>query len=241
LENLIKKAIVESPLNLKENAPLADENVCKTFVVAVASPASGVPVLLRTYGTTTADAFDAKTWEAALATSADPTFFEPVLINGVPYVGAGRRRNNPTAQAITEAQKLWPERAIGCLLSIGTGLENAIQLSDWSGSESYSWFVDALAPKGSYGLDVVANYCVDSLTSCEKIHHDVCSELPGRIVVDQNYFRWNVPRVLSAIGVEEWKKIVDVVELTNEYMKQGHVKYRKLAVARLLLNPQTAG
>jgi len=238
LERLLKTAITES--KLKEDTPLADESVCNTFVISVAARSAGIPELMRTYNTATADASEAKIWEAARATSAAPTFFEPVLIHGIPYSDAGTGWNNPSMEAIAEAHKIWPKRPIGCLVSIGTGLEKAIQLTDGSGKESYNWLLHKLAPKASYRLDVAAKYCVDSLTSCEKIHHDVCSKFPDRIVVDRNYFRWNVPQGLSDIGLEEWKKLSDVIALTNTYMKKGDVENRKLAVARLLLNPQTA-
>jgi len=239
LERLVKEAIVKSPLNLTDDAPLTDETVCKTFVVSVRTRAADVPVLMRTYSTRTADAFEAKIWEVARATSAAPTFFEPILIRGRPYGDAGTGWNNPTVEAIAEVHKIWPKRPIGCLLSIGTGLEKAKKLGDGS-NESCSWLLSKLVPKKSFKLDVARN-CVDCLTSCEKNHHDACSKFPERIVVDQNYFRFNVPQGLSEIGLEEWEKIGDVVDLTEMYMDRGEMERKKIVVASLLLNPQTAG
>ena len=238
MERLVKGSITESPLTLNDEAPLPDETVCKTFVVAIRTRAAEIPVLMRTYSTRTADAFQAKIWEAARATSAAPTFFEPVLIRGRPYGDAGTGWNNPTIEAIVEAHRIWPNRPIGCLLSIGTGLEKAKKLSNGS-SEPYSWLLSKLVPKKSFKLDV-AKYCVDCLTSCEKSHHDACSKFPDRIIVNANYFRFNVPQGLSEIGLEEWDKIGDVVDLTETYMDHGDMERKKLAVANLLLNPQTA-
>jgi hypothetical protein len=200
--------------------------------------AADIPVLMRTYSTRTADAFQVKIWEAARATSAAPTFFEPVLISGRPYGDAGTGWNNPTVEAIAEVRKIWPDRPIGCLLSIGTGLEKVKKLGDGA-SESYSWLLSKLAPKKSFKLDVT-RYCVDCLTSCEKSHHDACSKFSDRIVVDENYFRFNVPQGLSEIGLEEWEKIGDVVDLTETYMDHGDIQRKKLAVANLLLNPHSA-
>ena len=176
----------------------------------------------------TDEADEVKIWEAARATSAAPTFFEPILIHGIPYTDGGIGWNNPTVEAIAGARQIWPKRPIGCLLSIGTGLKNAIPFSDGSGSESYSWFMNKLAPKSPYGLEIVAKYCVSALTRCEETHQHVCLNFPAHIVADQNYFRWNVPQGLSAIGVEEWKNIGDVVALTNKYMKQWTVENVRL-------------
>ena len=240
LERLVKEAITESPLKLKDDAPLTtDEAVCcKTFVVSLRTRAADIPVLMRTYSTRTDDAFQAKIWEVARATSAAPTFFQPISIHGSLYEDAGTGWNNPTIEAIAEAHSIWPNRPIGCLLSIGTGLEKSKKLGDGS-SEPYSWLLSKLVPKRSFKLDV-ARYCVDCLTSCEKSHHDACSKFADRIVVDANYFRFNVPQGLSEIGLEEWEKIGNIVDLTKMYMDHGGMARQKLAVANLLLNPQTA-
>lgn len=117
----------------------------------------------------------ARIWEAARATSAAPTFFQPITINGVKYGDGGTGWNNPTAEALAEAYHIWPSRLIGCLLSLGTGLEEAIQLSEGNDglSEGFSRsLLQRLAPHPSFQLEV-AKYCVTSLTSCEKIHRDV--------------------------------------------------------------------
>ena len=163
-------------------------------------------------------------------------------INGVTYGDGGTGWNNPTAEAITEAHKIWPNRPIGCLLSIGTGLEKAIQLNhdDESSPEIRTQLLRMLAPRESFQLDV-AKYCVASLTSCEKIHRDVSSQFPDRIIPYKNYFRLNVPQGMSEIGLEEWKKIGDIIALTETYMDHGEIEGRKISIAKLLLNPQTAG
>jgi len=226
---------------LQPDAPLEESRTCKTFVVAIRIRASGAAAQrMRTYNTDTADAFPARIWEAARATSAAPTFFQPIIINGVKYGDGGTGWNNPTAEAIAEAHNIWPGWPIGCLLSLGTGLEKAIQLSDDTDelSEGFSHLLlQKLAPKASYQLEV-AKYCVASLTSCEKIHRDVSEKYPDRLVPNVNYFRFNVPQGMSTIGLEEWKKIGDIVALAEDYMDHGEILDRKKTIARLLLNPQ---
>ena len=243
LESALKKVIADSSLNLQPDALLEEPSMCKTFVVAIRTRGTGAAAYrMRTYNTDTADAFSGRIWEAARATSAAPTFFQPIIINGVKYGDGGTGWNNPTAEAIAEAHHIWPGRPIGCLLSLGTGLEKANQLSDGNdelSEEFWRSLLKKLAPQASFQLEV-AKYCVASLTSCEKIHRDVSEKYPDRIIPNGNYFRFNVPQGMSKIGLEEWKKIGDIVALTEDYVDHGEILDRKKTVARVLLNPQLA-
>jgi hypothetical protein len=242
-EAVLKKIITKSRLKLQPDAPLADENTCKTFVIAIRTQAGGAAVRMRTYGTNTADAFSAKIWEAARATSAAPTLFEQIIINGVTYSGGGTGWNNPTTEAIAEIYNIWPDRQIGCLLSIGTGLENAIQLNNINDGILFdvrAQLLRLLVPKTSFKLDV-AKYCVDSLMSCEKIHRDVSTQFRDRIIPFKNYFRFNVPQGIFNIGLQEWKKVGEIIALSQNYMEHGEVEKWKITIANLLLNPQSAG
>jgi hypothetical protein len=242
-ETVLKKVVAESPLNLQPDALLKEPNTCKTFVVAIRTRGMGAAaVRMRTYDSNTADASPARIWEAARATSAAPTFFEPITIKGVKYGDGGTGWNNPTAEALAEAHHIWPNRLIGCLLSLGTGLEEAIQLSEGNDepSEGFSRsLLQKLAPGASFKLEV-AKYCVASLTSCEKIHREVSEKYPDRITPNGNYFRFNAPQGMSKIGLEEWKKVGDIVALTEDYMDHGEMLERKKTVARVLSNPQLA-
>ena len=236
--------VAESQLNLQPDALLEEPNCCKTFVVAIRTRGAGATaVRMRTYDTNTADAFPGRIWEAARATSAPLTFFQPITINRVQYGDGGTGWNNPTAEAMAEAHHIWPDRPIGCLLSLGTGLEGAIQLSEGNGELSQGVsrsLLEKLAPQTSFQLEI-AEYCVASLTSCEKIHREVSEKYPERIVPNRNYFRFNVPQGMSKIRLEDWKKVGDIISLTEDYMDHGEILERKKTVARVLLNPQLAG
>jgi Patatin-like phospholipase len=240
---VLKKVVAESPLKLQPDALLEEPNTCKTFVVAIRTRGAGASAIrMRTYNTDDHDAFSARIWEAARATSAAPTFFDPITINDIKYGDGGTGWNNPTAEALAEAHYVWPSRPIGCLLSIGTGLEEANQLSEdghvRSGGFSGS-LLQTVAPVVSFKLEV-ARYCVASLTSCEKIHRDISEKYPDRIVPHRNYFRFNVPQGMSKIRLDEWEKLGDIRALTEEYMDHGDILEQKKTVARFLLNPQLA-
>jgi hypothetical protein len=243
LEEQIKSVIKSSRLNLDENAPLKDSRngACKTFVVAESIRAGGVAVRMQSYDSRSAFAFEASIWQAARATSAAPTFFMPVEIDGVLYGDGGTGWNNPTEEAIAEAHTIWPNRPIGCLVSLGTGLEKELQLGDDKGrndSLKRSLLRKGL-PKVSFNI-AVAEYFVASLTSCEKTHRKI-SEHPEKLGIAGKYFRFNVPQGLSDIGLEEWKKMGDVIASTNKYTSHGDVRRSKEKVARLLLEPETEG
>ncbi|MCJ1231417.1 hypothetical protein MMC12_008094 [Toensbergia leucococca] len=64
-----------------------------------------------------------KIWEAARATSAAPGFFDPLVIG--PYqtqlVDGGMGANNPVQYAMLAAEQIWPNRAVQCLVSVGSG------------------------------------------------------------------------------------------------------------------------
>ena len=232
------KAVVSSA-GLSPDAELKDSrgDLCRTFVIST-SLRTGGATRMRTYDTLTADAFQGRIWEVARATSAAPTFFSPIYIGDVRYGDGGTGWNNPTKEAIAEAHNIWPNRPIGCVVSIGTGLEEALQLNDKS--QEIPKFIESILRKTSPKLAfqvAVAEYCVKCLTSCENVHREL-AENPERIILDGNYFRLNVPQGMSKIGLDEWDKLEDMIALSNNYMTHGDLLKPKQTIAKLLRKPQ---
>ena len=62
-------------------------------------------------------------WQAARATSAAPSYFEPIKINDATYVDGGFTFNNPSREIIREVLSMHnnADDCINCLVSIGTG------------------------------------------------------------------------------------------------------------------------
>jgi predicted acylesterase/phospholipase RssA len=128
IQNIVANAVdggQDPSSKLKDEHP----QLCPTFVVATRLRA-GAPVRMRSYGTPDDDAFEACIWQAGRATSAAPTFFLPITINHIRYGDGGMGWSNPAKEAILEARNKWPDRPIGILISIGTGLEDALALND---------------------------------------------------------------------------------------------------------------
>ncbi len=89
-----------------------------------------LPVMVTTYDLVRAQSFLIKSWksdraeipmvDAALATSAAPTYFPPHPLGGLELVDGGVYANSPGWLALTEARKLWPGHPVQ-VLSIGFG------------------------------------------------------------------------------------------------------------------------
>jgi hypothetical protein len=106
----------------------------KVFAVSAEIEAGGKvsPFLFRTYDPENerpGECFPAErgkhtgtVWEAGMATGAAPFYFDSREIDGKEFVDGGIIANNPTAMALAEIQAVWPDRRIGCVVSIGCGL-----------------------------------------------------------------------------------------------------------------------
>lgn len=249
LEKEIKKVIKAAPDGSKEDAMFedprveADTNKCRTFVLASRPEGSGKSaVRMRTYYTKDNDAFDAQIWQVARATSAAPTYFSPIEIKGIRY-GDGRIGwNNPTLEAINETDCIWPGRPIACVVSAGTGLEDALQLAIESRVPSATGplgqFPLPLNPKQAFDL-AVAEYCVVCVTSCERTHGQIASNLK-KFGIDGlwQYVRLNVPQGMARIGLQEWKKIPMIAALAEDYMEDVGLRELKRQVAERLSSPE---
>lgn len=248
LELEMRKVIKASPDGSEDDAMFEDPRVvadtrsCRTFVLASRPEGLGkAAVRMRSYATEDNDPFQAQIWQVARATSAAPTYFLPIDISGIRY-GDGRIGwNNPTMEAINEANYIWPGRPIACVISVGTGLEDAIQVTTESRAPSISGVLGqlfrSLTPKQAFEL-AVAQYCVSCVTSCERTHGQVASNIT-KFGIDGpwQYVRLNVPQGMAKIGLQEWKKFHMIAALTEDYMEDINVRELKRQIAERLTSP----
>lgn len=94
---------------------------------------AGSPHIFRTYNVDQNQEDDCTIWEALRATFAHPDFFDRMSI-GPPgmeqlFVDGGFGCNNPVAQVLSEARLAFPDRDIACVISIGAGVANVIQMT----------------------------------------------------------------------------------------------------------------
>ncbi|KAK1978527.1 patatin-like phospholipase [Colletotrichum cereale] len=147
LEKVIKDLIERKLPGRQEGAEgilLAPKNQasgCKVFVTAVNMEEGNVkpPVLLRSYENPRekSELPKIKIWQAARATSAAPTYFEPLKVDGYQFVDGGLQANNPLGWLWNEVLTTFgAERTTACFLSLGTGVPPSQELPSPQASPS---------------------------------------------------------------------------------------------------------
>lgn len=134
IKTLIQKKLGDenAAMDMERASPEVDP--CLTFVVATRGLVADGPLrLFRSYQCESEKVDSCGIWEAARATTADPSFFKHVCITDPStntkedFIGGGIAYNNPSELALQEARKIWTDSKQFSLLSIGTGYQNPIQ------------------------------------------------------------------------------------------------------------------
>jgi patatin-like phospholipase/acyl hydrolase len=123
------------------------------------------PVLVTTYDLVARTPRFFKSWRddagvpmavAAEATSAAPTYFEPVVVAGAPLIDGGVFAGNPAMCAYAEARRLRPDSDVR-LLSLGTGSQTRSitydQARGWGALEWAQPIIDVVLDGSSDAVD----------------------------------------------------------------------------------------
>ena len=181
-----------------------------------------VPVIFRTYESPKEPSIPCKLWEAARATSAAPTFFKKIEIGprAIPFIDGGLGRNNPTAQLLEEAEDVYSKEKVACVISIGTGQANIVNISDPN-------FIERnIVPIG------VIKAVVAISTDCEETAQHMEKRFkhwPG------TYFRFNVEQGLQKVKLGDWEKLGQVADLTRHYIHLEEIDRRLDRAVQALL------
>ncbi|OBT53072.1 hypothetical protein VE04_07984, partial [Pseudogymnoascus sp. 24MN13] len=219
LEREIKNQIRKSKVAKNDDQILLQdpESPCKVCVFALRESNSKLAIL-RTYDYLHASQtlFDeCKVWEACRATSAAPTFFDPVQIG--PYkqsfIDGGLGYNNPIFKVYDEAQNIWPDRTV-VATSIGTGE----------------------VPGTAFGgnLKKIAESITKIVTGCDVVADDFYNANKV-MVAEERYCRLSVTHGLGNIGLEEHKHIGEIVDQTQEYLSRGEPQAKLKQCIKALL------
>jgi len=151
---------------------------------------------------------------ALRATSAAPTYFSPVKIGNKCYVDGGMIANNPTELAIFEAHRLWKDRYIQCIVSIGTG-------------------VPTQTP-GSQNVLRLVNEIVNIATDSEMTNTRV-KEWLKFVHPKPDYFRLSPPGI-GSINLDASSKtiLLEMEKATNLYMEQPEQQQEISRIAEIL-------
>jgi Patatin-like phospholipase len=193
-----------------------------SFVVAIDETKIAVPegaVLLRSYTENTfvspsGQAESCFIWQAAMATSAAPVFFSPVLIGDKILLDGGLGHNNPTEHLISEAEKRWPNSEIGTVVSIGTGVKRGEMLA----REMHK----VTAGSGWRAKLHIIPVLKSLATSSETIERSVRRFFEGRRQSDC-YYRFNVLEGMD-MQLFDYSKMQDIRESTEKYLQKPVVQ-----------------
>jgi len=163
------------------------------------------------YGGTT----EAEIWEGLRASSAAPTFFSEIRVNGELHADGAIVANNPTAVALHEAKCIYPGVPVEVLVSIGNGKAA-------SGDDAF---------KDSVGWNDVLGTIIDSATSTEFVHHTLQDLLPPN-----QYFRFNPSTQHTAIDETDPGRLAYWVARTHEHIEAERDRFEELGA---ILRPQT--
>jgi predicted acylesterase/phospholipase RssA len=179
------------------------------------------PILFRTYEHPSN--VECTIWEAARATTATPTFFEPIKIGdlSIRYIDGGVGLNNPIDQLRKEAEAQFEVCGVACIVSIGCGQKPVIKI------KKRSYFSQAL--QTSHPKDIV-KVCAELVADSEEAHDRTGAYFAKQPGV---YFRFSVNKD-AGVGMEEWKKLEDVAATTTNYMEASDIQQQFRLVARLL-------
>ncbi|KAI9666029.1 MAG: hypothetical protein M1821_003964 [Bathelium mastoideum] len=193
---------------------------CKTFVCAFNGFTTQTD-LLRSYPTnrTGHTSYDCSVVEAVRATSAAPLFFEPIEIQHLNegthtvFLDGGLRANNPISEVLIEAQRIWPDRSIECLLSVGTGVA----------------LPQGFKPDKNrlhQVLEKLAKIATDADDKARQFHETQ----EGRSLKSTGkYFRFSVPQGISKDDMEKFERMPYMEAMTGSYIRDQAFEIEKCA------------
>eukprot|EP00186_Timspurckia_oligopyrenoides_P002214 CAMPEP_0182448056 /NCGR_PEP_ID=MMETSP1172-20130603/23142_1 /TAXON_ID=708627 /ORGANISM="Timspurckia oligopyrenoides, Strain CCMP3278" /LENGTH=933 /DNA_ID=CAMNT_0024644773 /DNA_START=665 /DNA_END=3466 /DNA_ORIENTATION=- len=152
---------------------------------------------------------EAFVWEAMRASSAAPTYFAEVRVNGELHADGAIVANNPAACAISEVKCLYPGVPIECLVSLGNG-----ELKKGSEEEVIQ----------NVGWNDILSSIIGSATSTEHTHHVLDDTLPKN-----TYFRLNPKTKSVQIDETSSERLSEWVADAKEYIEANEARFEELS------------
>jgi hypothetical protein len=141
-----------------------------------------------------------KVWEVARATSAAPTFFQPIRLNNKDYSDGGVGNNNPAQlmldEVIYKAGEESLSAALGVLVSIGAGQKPTKRLrvkKKYPGLSSLKIVKEASR---------ILRHLKDTSTDVEAIHKHVSDRCKDNKF--NHYYRWTGGPEVGGLAMDEW-------------------------------------
>ncbi|PVH75932.1 FabD/lysophospholipase-like protein, partial [Cadophora sp. DSE1049] len=203
LENAVRETIKGSGISETDLFNDGNERWCRTFVCTVDQNTNSI-VRLRSYALPDESNIPASICQAALATSAATTFFEPVHIGNRKFADGGLGANNPVDEVEGEAANIWCSESgdmkplVKCFLSIGTG------------NPGIKAFQESL-------VEFLGQTVVSIATETEETQKRFIAKW-RKHYGENRYFRFNVDQGLQSIGLDEYKQQGAIESATERYL-----------------------
>ncbi|GMG01878.1 unnamed protein product [Aspergillus oryzae] len=169
-------------------------------------------VRLRDYNVPSKDNISATICQAALATSAATTFFDPVYIGKRKFVDGALGSNNPVDEVEGEAADIWCpgtgdlKPLVKCFVSIGTGDPGIAAIEDKALKFLSETLVNIATETGRTEKKFIARWAK---------HYD-----------EKRYFRFNVEQGLQGVGLEEYREQGKIEAATHRYLDHQAQEFR---------------
>ncbi|CAE7123276.1 unnamed protein product, partial [Rhizoctonia solani] len=186
---------------------------CKTVVLAMArhNMNASLPTMFRSYSIPTGAGPECTIVNALYATMAHPDLFKSIEIihSGVSqsFVGGEIGCSNPLAHVLSEVKRLYPDRHVSCIISIGAGHARTIQVPNPS-----RWYrnQDAVVMR-------------DMATDSERVAEEVAMRFNGG---DGVYFRFNVDQGMRNMKGGSWEKLGETTQHTQAYLQRNETNQK---------------
>ncbi|KAJ5993903.1 FabD/lysophospholipase-like protein [Penicillium sp. IBT 35674x] len=225
LESAINEVITSS--GSKPTDPFDDkiDRGCRVFVCSITQETKEI-VRLRSYSMHNKPGISATICQAARATSAATTFFEPVSIGARRFADGALGANNPVDEVEGEASNIWCEQTgdlkplVKCFISIGTGNPGKKAMED-----NLLKFVSKTLP----ALTTQTEQTEKRFIAKWRQHYD-----------SKRYFRFNVDQGLQDVGLAEYKDQGLIETATEGYLDHQAVEFRVRDCVENLKSKQNA-
>ncbi|CAE7148191.1 unnamed protein product, partial [Rhizoctonia solani] len=207
LQEALKRMVREATGNEGEmmNGRRADDR-CKTHNLN-----ASLPVMFRSYPVTANAGPDSPIWNALYATLAHPDLFKSIDIvdSGVSqsFVGGEIGCSNPLAHVLSEVQRIYPNRQVASIISIGAGHARTMQVPN---------------PSRLYRTqDVVV--MKQMATDSERVAEEVTLRFQGTSGV---YYRFNVDQGMQDMKDGSWEKLDEATQHTKAYLRRNETNQK---------------
>ncbi|KAE8375612.1 hypothetical protein BDV26DRAFT_12224 [Aspergillus bertholletiae] len=211
LESAIKDAVTSHGAKETDLFNDGGERGCRVFVCTTSHETKDI-VRLRDYNVPSKDNIPATICQAALATSAATTFFNPVYIGRRKFVDGALGSNNPVDEVEGEAADIWCpgtgdlKPLVKCFISIGTGDPGISAIEDKALKFLSETLVSIATETGRTEKKFIARWAK---------HFD-----------EKRYFRFNVEQGLQGVGLEEYREQGTIEAATHRYLDHQAQEFR---------------